>query len=262
MNNKPPALSLVHAMLDRIGRERHAKRLNHVVNDPSVLPFVKGDIHPPIDLSPAVANPDNVLLMGQYGGVFYEMLQPGIYEAHTQVLPEGRGEWTALMVRATLHWMFCRTDALEIVTKIPKGNYPARILTKSMGLTHAFTIPEGFHYKGRQVPVDVYAERVQDWFATAPGLEERGRWLADITGGTFANTASGFRYLGMAGEMLLGRQPEKALAFYNRWAALARRPPLALCSVNPLAVEIEGSIVVVRGGGDIYMAVPMSAAAH
>ena len=244
------SLSPLHAMLARIGREQHAARLNRIVNDPSVLPFVKGDRPEPLDFSIEVANPDNYLLMGQHGGVFFEMVQGGIYEAHTQVLPEGRGEWTTSMVHAALHWMFTRTDALEIVTKVPKGNYAARALTRAMGLIYDFTAPELFRYRDRAVPVDVYRQGVQDWLAAAPGLEERGQWLAGIMESVEAN-----RHLGAACEMLMGDQSEKAEVFYNRWATLANRPPLVVCSLRPLAINIGGAIAVVRDNGEAYLAV-------
>jgi hypothetical protein len=65
-----------------------ASRLNALLNDPRVRPWIANGEHV-IDVTPQVSNPTNVFLLGEHGAAM-----PALYEALTAVLPEYRGEWT------------------------------------------------------------------------------------------------------------------------------------------------------------------------
>src|SRR5690348_6364974 len=121
--NEP--LSPLHDMLGKIRREKHASNLNRLLNHPEVYPWVRGQAEGPLDLTGAVIDPRNYLLMGQHGGLLFQCHSPGIYEVHSQCYPEGREAWMIQFVRGCLHWMFCRTDAVEILTRCP-GSSPKR----------------------------------------------------------------------------------------------------------------------------------------
>lgn len=246
-------------MLVKIGRERHARRLNRVINDPSVYPWVHGLIDGPLDMSAAVANPNNVLLMSQHGGIFFHHHQPGFYEAHTQVLPEGRGEWCLAMTRAALHWMFTRTSAMEILTRVPKGNLAARALTKAAGLKPRFINPKGWAFNGKVVPAEVFSLTIQDWLDGAPGLDERGQWFAERLArrlGIAMGTPSPayLRMVGAAYEMLSAGMPEKAMVLYNRWATLADHEPIAVVAIDPVAIKFGQTTLILQEDGDFYVA--------
>lgn len=259
-------LSQLHADLGMIERQTDAHNLNRVANDPSVYPWVKGHAVGRLDLSPIVANPANVLLMGEHGGVLFAQHQPGYYEAHTQVMPAGRGAWTLRMVRAALHWMFTRTDAIEIVTKVPQGNAAALGLVRAIHGVYEFTSPHGWVYQNDPVPAAVYALRLQDWVKRAPGLVERGAWFhhkleAELTqlGKTedvHEDDPTHDRYVGAACEMMMGGQPQKAAIFYNRWAVMAGYAPIQLMSISPLTVNIRSAIICVRGDDFWVMTCP------
>jgi hypothetical protein len=261
---KPEPLSPLHSMLTKIGRERHAVRLNRIVNDPAVYPWVCGEHTGPLDMTEAVADPNNVLLMGQHGGILFIQLQPGLYESHTQVLKEGRGEWALSMVRACLHWMFTRTDAFEIMTKCPKGNLGARALAKAIGGAYEFTNKNGWFMNGKVIPADIYSLNIQQWMRDAPGLEERGHWFHERLTREYGklgrqeapheDDATHDRYVGAACEMFLGNQAAKSCILYNRWARMAGYAPMELLSMKPVAVDIVDAILVVPESGDFYVA--------
>lgn len=254
--NEP--LSETHRMLAKIGREHHARRLNRVVNHPEVYRWVRGYATEPLDLSPTVANPANVLLMGEHGGVLFVAHQPGLYEAHTQVTPEGRGAWALAMVRAALFWMFTRTDAIEIMTKCPKGNLGARALARAVGGTKEFTARKGWVVDLDPVDADVFGLTLQAWARTADGLVQRGVWFHALLEAEFARHGKAEppheededhnRAVGMAAEMMLGGQIGKALVFYGRAASLAGYGPIKLTSMNPLTIDIGTALLIVRDG--------------
>jgi hypothetical protein len=257
-------LSAVHGMMATIRRERHARNLNRLLNHPSVYPWVHGPTEGPLDLTGAVLNPNNVLLMGQFGGLLFQQHQQGLYEVHSQCYPEGRGEWMVGFVKSCLMWMFTRSDAVEIMTRCPKGNYAARALAKTIGGRYEFTNPRGWVKDGQTISADIFALRIQDWMRTAPGLEERGRWFHDLLEGEYERLGKAEpqhpddpghdRYVGAACEMILGGQPDKAVIFYNRWAMLADYATIRIASRSPLALDIRESILIVRPDGQFYVA--------
>lgn len=259
-------LSQLHADMSMIERQFDGHDINRVVNAPSVYPWVKGYAVGRLDMSAAVASKANVLLMGDHGGVIFVQHQQGYYEAHTQVLPAGRGRWTLRMVRAALHWMFTRTDAIEIVTRVPKGNDAALGLVRAIHGVYEFTNPRGWVYENDPVPAAVYALRLHDWVRRAPGLIERGAWFharleAELTklGKTedvHADDVTHDRYVGAACEMMMGGQPHKAAVFYNRWAVMADYAPIQLMSTSPLTVNIRSAIICVRPDDFWVMSVP------
>lgn len=259
-------ISDLHAMLAKIGREYHAARLNRIVNDPSVYPWVCGTAVGPLDLEPAIADQKNILLMGERGGVVFVLTQPGIYEAHTQVLPEGRGKWGVVMVRAALHWMFTRTDAIEIMTKCPEGNVGALWLAKRIGGKRLFTNRNGWIMDHKTVPAEIYGLTIQDWIAGAPGLVERGHWfherleaeyrrLGAVDPSPHPDDPEHDRYVGAAAEMMMGGQPHKAAVFYSRWANMAGYAPISIIkdTFPAMTVDIQDAIIIVRPDGDFWV---------
>src|SRR6266481_7406635 len=107
--------------------ERHfsAERINEVINDSSVRPWVANGSEV-LDVAKHVGNRSHVLLMGEHGGCMFFKFLPGVYEVHTQVERAGRGEWTNALTAACARWMFTRTDCYEILTRVPHGHEPAR----------------------------------------------------------------------------------------------------------------------------------------
>lgn len=67
-----------------------ADLVNRVVNDPAVRPYLGGD--GPLDMSEAVADPNNWFLMGDHGGFALIETSPHVREVHTFILKEGRGK--------------------------------------------------------------------------------------------------------------------------------------------------------------------------
>src|SRR5687768_12316560 len=101
-------------------RSTDAAFLNQVVDNPEVSRWMLG-FEPPYDLSPLVANPDNIFLANEHGGFLFLKQEQYTYGVHTQFLPEGRGNSLPL-ARDAAFWMFTQSDALAIETYVPVDN--------------------------------------------------------------------------------------------------------------------------------------------
>lgn len=214
-----------------IHRELDPGPINAVLNHKDVRPWVaNGD--EPLDVSAQVADERNVFLFGEHGGVGFLQILPGVYEAHTQVLPTGRGEWTRRMTEACVRFMFTRTDAYEIVTRVPAGHIAAKAAAEAQGMKLEFTRPNGVMFRNRVVDCHILSFRVQDWIARTPELAETGQWLHDRMEAEAARLELAIpshdpdenhnRHAGVAVEMMFGGQYTKAVTLYNRWVSIAR----------------------------------------
>lgn len=242
-----------------VWREFNAKHINEVINHPVVRPDVADLGEGTLDISSVVANNSNVLLMGEFGGCLCFCVQAGLYEVHTQVLPEGRGKWALDFVRAGMHWMFTHTDAVEITTRVPRSHRAAKVLTGAAGMTFEFERADGVRFRGEDVPVDVYSIRIQDWAKVAADvLMERGQWLhwrmaqeakrLGIIATAHEDDDNHNIYAGVTYEMAAAGQIRKAVIWYNRWAFAARHPLIALVSELPPVIRMDIGLMTIRNG--------------
>lgn len=244
--------------------ERHttAAWLNTVINHAAVRPWVApGDER--IDLTEAVSDARNILLMGEHGGCLFIEIGPGIYEVHTQVLPAGRGAWTRALSEACAHYLFTRTPAYEIVTRVPEGHVAAKAGALAQGFRHEFTREKEYLFRGALADIHIYGLRIQDWAARAPGMVEDGQWLhrrmyeemarLGIDEPTHADDENHNRYAGVTLAMARGGQLVKAVLFYNRWVSLARhfrdgKPAhIALVSTDPPVIRFDLGLMRLAG---------------
>lgn len=231
--------------------ERHftAIRINEIINHPSIYPTICGFHTEPLDLSAVAANPAHVCLVGEHGCVLFIKHQPGIYEFHTSVLPEGRGARMIEGSQFAFNWMFTKTDAFELLTKCPYGNVAAKAGAKAVGCSLRFTTRPLWPSGGNLVPIDVYSVILQEWVRTANHLVVQGKSfhkLLDIAYTEQGKNLSAHeedevhdRYVGATIEMIRGGQIVKAISFYNRWAVMSGYKAISLISTDPLIIDID-----------------------
>jgi RimJ/RimL family protein N-acetyltransferase len=104
-----------------IERSFDIARVNALANHPSIHPWVSIDSEP-IDLTAAITDERNVVLMGDGGGFVLHNLGDGDYEAHSLFLPEARGPNSIETAKAGMDYMFSKTDCRRIMARCPKGN--------------------------------------------------------------------------------------------------------------------------------------------
>jgi len=241
-------------------RSFSATRANEIINHESIYPWVRGNLEGHLDLSLLVANHDNVLLVGEHGCELFIQHQPGLYEVHTNILPEGRGKWAVDFVEETLKWVFTRTDAIEIMARC--ATLKTKALATAIGGKKEFTNPHGWIVDEKPVASDIYALRIQDWMLRAPGLRDRGKWFHVKLQEEFErhNTAAprvpdddtSYRYVGASIEMIFGGQIEKGVIMYNRWAVMADYQQISITSYSPPTIDIGNALLVMRDG-DFWM---------
>ena len=238
-------MSGFQSALPAVWQDKDASRINEILNHPKVRPWVADAENGVLDISDQVASEDVIVLIGEHGGFVLRRHLPGVFEAHTQILPSGRGEWANAFVQAGLRWMFCRTDAFDIFTRVPEGHLPAKALAVVNGFSYEFTADRPYRFLGKDAPVHTYSMRLQDWAAKAPEMEETGRWLHTrfaeegeriglLGGGSndrglrwgplHEDMPSHNRYVGLAYHMAYGGNVARGAALYNRWALASHRP--------------------------------------
>jgi hypothetical protein len=236
---------------------KNSEIVNLLANDPSIYPFIAGAREGKIDLTEQVSNPNNVVLMGEFGCVLMYKQQHGIYEFHTMVLPEGRGGWTLRGAKFAFNYMFTHTDAFELMTLCPDGNLPAKSLCKLLGMTKQYRTQPRFKFEGKFVSCDVYSFLLQDWAITDEFITKSGEWFHEHLESEYKRLGKNIeahevddihnRYVGATVEMLRNGLIVKAIAFFNRFAYTAWYSPISLVSKEPLVIDIHDSKLLVRG---------------
>jgi len=147
-----------------IERQFDGQAVNRIVNHPSIYPWVCGPLEgQDLDLSGPIGDGSYIALFGEFGGFLFWKLTDGIYDAHSAVLPEGRGKWALGAAREALAWMFHHEGAVEIMMAVPKGNLAVRALVRSLKAKYTGNIEDGWMIDGNSVASDIFSLTKTDW---------------------------------------------------------------------------------------------------
>ena len=245
------------AVVDQIVRSFDPVEVNAIVNHPKVRPYLGGPDLEPLDLTNFVRNPANYALRYEGFLALFHAKMPGLYEVHTQALPASRGAVVAAGAPAMATWMFTRTTAIELVTRIPDDNDAARELAMFNGFELEFRRDTGWQTLEGDFPVDWYRLGIIEWMARADGLIERGQWFhreidaackrAGVKREDHPDDEVHDRYVGAAAEMILHGQVVKGIHFINRYSSIVGNPPVVLLNDSPLVIHIGDVAVRVDG---------------
>ena len=130
--------------------------VNQICNDPRVD-------QGPIDLEPLVRHGSAIALVGvpPYGTHILMPVVQGVYEFHSACLPAGRGEWMADFTEECIHYMFCATDCIELITCIPQANLAALSLSRKFGFQPRWACVR--QYKGVVMPHAIVSLTMFEW---------------------------------------------------------------------------------------------------
>lgn len=234
----------------RVWRETEASGINIILNHPEVRPWIADLAEGEIDLSMLVADQNNYLLMGEHGAFFLRLIMDGTYEAHAQVLPAGRGRWARNFTAAGLDWMFGRSNAWEIVARVPGGHIASQALVQGMGFRKEFVSPVPCRFRERQVPATSWRISIHEWVSRSADLLEKGKTICGFLNMDAFGLGTGVPFLTKDDylaqvvatfvDLVKSGLTIKAAYFYNRWALLARHTPISVVSVDPPLFHMEG----------------------
>jgi len=235
-----------------VARTMSAARLNAIANHPSVRPWLGGDSV--IDLEPVLLNPANFAFETEHGGMVLAQIGNGVYEVHSLFLPEGRGPESSQAFDAVADYMFAVTDCIEVRTRAMEDNRRAVAAAKRQGFEQRYAMPVPWH-DGALALATFWSLTAERWALTADRPQSLGEWfhvqLALAQGGDFqlhADEVVHDRMVGAMGLMACSGQGEKAVRFYNAWAALTGYHPVQLLREHPVVIDLHDAVVEVRNG--------------
>lgn len=207
-----------------ITRTYNADFINSVINHPSVKEGA--EVKDILDVSGVVANLRNFILVNEFGGFLVIKLMDGLYECHTQFLPEGRGQAAINAVNEALHYIFTKTDCTRIVTKVNVNNRATRLFTSQF-----------FRRRGVVGDHHYYSLDIEDWIERSPDCESHGVAFHNAIQGHSESVEMIENYTGAAYLMMNEGNIYKGQLIYNRWASMAGCPPIIVVSENPLIIQ-------------------------
>lgn len=224
--------------------------VNSIVNHPDVFKFVSVPSQDYIDTTPLVESEDNIVIGFEGGCIIFVMLEPGLYEVHSQFLKTHRGKYAFRCAKDAVEEMFLTTECMEIVTKVPEHNLAAKGLTRLVGFDLEFIRPKSYPVESGLVGCSFYSLSYAKW-AKRSKFHAVGKWFHDglqtekIRLGIQDQHEDDDEHdnrVGIAIKMAQ-KQPVKAVWLYNRWAKFAGYEQINLLNIDPLVVDIKEAVV-------------------
>jgi hypothetical protein len=231
-------------------------RVNEIINHPSILPAVTvPGISIPLDMTPLVMDTHNFFLMAPGGCIVFIRDEPGIYEVHTNFLPEYRGRNALRASRAAYRWMFTRTDCMILQTRVPAPNVAADLFCRLVGATKDFVRPKVWPTVNGMVDLAFWTLHYADWVRRDGSVSASGhafhvkleseRIRHNLEDPLHPDEECHDRYVGACVEMIYGGQPDKAVILYNRWAGFSGYGKIALIARSPMVLDIGDAVLQV-----------------
>lgn len=231
-------------------RTLNAEYLNTVLNHPEVHRWL--GVEGAVDVTSVVQNPDNFTLEAEGGAFLACLIQDGVYEVHSQFLPEVRGTLGPI-VKECLDYMFLKTDCHTLMTQLPDNNLPAIALATRVGFKPIFrreTTTRG--------PTAYARYTLDEWVHSNFELEATGERFHEALEECKQDTHSILpthphdpahdRAVGAAIQMVKAGNAVKGVDYYNGWAKLAGYAPVTLVSLNPVVVDLIDAVVEHKDG--------------
>lgn len=239
-------------------RSFDAADINPILNHPSVFPSIVIPGIEKFDVSDVVDDPKNVLLMTEGGGILFYQIEPGIYDIHTNFLPEYRGRHAIRASLEAYRWMFTRTDCMVLTTRVPENNKAAHKFCSIVGATLEFVREKVWPTNESMIDLSFYSLRYDDWVRKTPNLMKSGQAFHDRLEAErvrlnhpvpiHPDEECHNLHVGACAEMIYGGQPEKGVVLYNRWCAFVGfnvYKPVSLISKSPMVIDIAQALLLI-----------------
>ena len=223
-----------------------------MVNHPDVHPWVALPHQGYIDCTVIVEDERNYCFDVPHGCFLLIYREPGLYEAHSNFLPEGRGVNVFVHAKKVLREMFLGTECMEIVTQVPSNNEAAKRFIPKLPFKMDYQLNSWPTREGN-ILSSFYSMSFNDWIREEDSLADVGKWFHESLEaekkrhGIKAVSHPDERFhdirVGASIEMARRGQVDKGLWLYNRWAKISGYQEVKLLRAQPLIVDIEEAIV-------------------
>lgn len=235
-------------------RTKDVAFVNSIVNHPEVFPWIALPGQESVDCAVLVNDYSNIVLKAKGGCFIFVFEEPGLYEVHSQFLPEYRGKNVFEAAQEALKWMFLGTDCLEIRTRIPPTN-PGYKLPPSLGFALDFERPSWPTKDGFENCLH-FSLTYWGWIKSEKTLGLVGKEFHEqLLEGKARLGVNDPQHeeeevhnirVGAAIEMARRGQPEKGVWAYNRWARFAQYERVTLLEISPVIVDIGEAVIRVN----------------
>lgn len=132
-------------------------KINALINHPSIREHTLLGYSGNVDLSPQIQSGEALFFGDEGGGFLMHNKGQGVWEAHTQFLPETDKRGIMTLIGEVKRHMFCKTDCILMTTFVEYSNKPALFLALRARFRKNQEI-EMFGKKG-----DLLTFTVKDW---------------------------------------------------------------------------------------------------
>jgi hypothetical protein len=232
--------------------------LTEVANHPDVRPWLGGTPGEKLDLLDAVRDPQNIALQTASGGFICLQVEVGVYDVHSLFLPGIRRKAVSAM-RASLEYVFCRTNCVELRTMVPANNKAADGLARLGGFQERFMRTGVWppRVNGPLIDVSYRSLSLERWALQSPATHRAGRdFHAQLeaakraSGSSLAVHPDDAVHDHMAGAVVLlarGGTVDKGVDLYNRWLGFAGYERIALVTASPPVLDIGDAVLGLDG---------------
>jgi RimJ/RimL family protein N-acetyltransferase len=140
-----------------------AEKVNKIINDPTIRPFVVFGDQDYLDFSELAANKENYFLVNKYGAIIYNKIEDGIYEIHIHFLPEGRGKYAFDSISESIDYMFSNANCEIIIADIISYNRPSKFMARRLGANYVDTDKAVYLQDGKMWDVDNFYLTKEKW---------------------------------------------------------------------------------------------------
>jgi hypothetical protein len=220
---------------------------NTLANNPCIRPWIGGT--EPLDLTALVLDPENYCFLTDchQGGYVVRKIHLGLYECHSLALESARGKPMLRLMRDGFRYLFCATPCIEVVTTCPDGNPAASRWADLAGFREAFRREGSFNMGGQMVGASYRSLTYADWVFKDVRNRKDGEVFHEVLEAvrphSHPDDPAHDYYVGATVEGCRRGNIEKAVMWYNRWAAHAGYMQARIVSVTPPVLDIGDAIV-------------------
>jgi RimJ/RimL family protein N-acetyltransferase len=139
----------------------------HILTDPSVFDMIcdDGGMVDKNEFVKSYLEHDKVFCLhpNQWTVFIFVPRNTVMYEAHTAILPDGRGKNGVRAGKAALSWMFTETTCLKVISLVPTFNRMAGIFARWCGLTKEGFLKKSFLKNERLFGQTIYGITRKEW---------------------------------------------------------------------------------------------------